>query len=136
MAPGSSSPASQTPMWPGRARSASRDACHTASGTITSPASGTCGRAPLAPRSSSSQLSAAGFRSLMSAINVVLERFQSNAANDVDEALGLRVAVRQIDVDQLLDHVRHFILRHRRTEHLAERGIVALIAADRNLIEL
>src|SRR5688500_2988002 len=116
MSAGSSMAASHTPVRPSRAPMVSRAACHTASGTMTSPVAGSDGSAPSAPSSSSCQLSAASFRSLMSAIDVFLERFHSDAANHVDEALGFAVAVFQIDVHELLDHVGDFVLRHRRTE--------------------
>ena len=72
----------------------------------------------------------------MSAIYVFLERLGADAAHDVDEALGFAVAPVEIDLDQLLDHVGDFLLRHRRAEHFAERSVVALRAADRDLVEL
>src|SRR5687768_5263332 len=139
MCPGSSVAASHTPMRPSRATSASRSARHTASGTITSP-SGSFRAMPSSPTSTASsnfQRSCASFRSLMSnAIYVFLERLDADATHDVDEALGVAVAPLEVELDQLLDDVRHFVLRNRRAEHLAERSTVPLRAADRDLVEL
>ena len=70
---------------------------------------------------------------MMSAIYTVLEGFDADAPHDVDKALFFALASIEIKFDQTLDHVRHLGLRNRRAEHLAERSIVALRAADRNL---
>src|SRR5438045_3467712 len=78
---------------------------HSASGTITSPDSGTSGSPPAGPRLSSSQLSATMRRSFISvAIHEFLEGFDADAVHHVDEALGVAVAAREVAIDQPLDH--------------------------------
>src|SRR5574340_1186958 len=100
-----------------------------------SPDSGTTGGAPpSACCSSNCQLSVAILRCFMiEAIHMLLERFDAYAPHDVDKTFLLAVAALEIDLDQLLDHVRHLGLRNRRPQHLAQRSIVALGAADRDL---
>src|SRR5947207_9746368 len=125
-----------------RARSSSRRCSHSASGTMTSPRAGTSGNSPLGPRSSRCQLSATMRRSLISvAIDGFLEGFCPDAMHDVDEALGLAVAAREIAFDQLFDHVRDFGARKRRADNLAEGRTAAgpdfpLVPADLDLVPL
>src|SRR5207248_9305172 len=62
-----------------------------------------------------------------------LERIDANAVNRVDEALVFMTVV-DVRIDQARDHVRHLLRGERRPDHLAERRVVALRSADRNLI--
>src|SRR5438552_1400877 len=125
-----------------RARSSSRRASHSASGTMTSPRAGTSGNSPFGPRSSRCQLSAAMRRSLISvAIYRFLEGFCPDAVDYVDEALGLAVAAREIALDQLFDDVRDLGAREGRSDGLAEGCAAAgpdftLVAADLDLVPL
>src|SRR5207302_3826521 len=122
-ASGPSLASSHTPSVPvpTRERSSSRRASQSASGTMTSPRTGTSGNSHLGPRSSRCQLSATMRRSLISvAIDGFLEGFCPDAMHDVDEALGLAVAAHEIALDQLFDHVRDFGARKRRADNLAE----------------
>src|SRR3970282_2179992 len=78
---------------------------------------------------------------MMTAINMLLEGFDSGAPHDVDEALFLAFALLEIDSDQLLDHVGNLLARAGRPDHLAQRRRRAgagepLVAADRNLVPL
>src|SRR5258708_12307408 len=80
------------------------------------------------------------------AINTFLERLDADALHDVDEALGLAVALLQIALDQALDHVGHLGARERRPDDLAERSLggagefpgagFSLIATDLDLVPL
>src|SRR6266849_3643211 len=125
-----------------RARSSSRRASQSASGTMTLPCAGTSGSSPFGPRSSRCQLSAAMRRSLISvAIYRFLEGFCPDAVHHVDEALGLAVAAREIALDQLFDDVRDLGAREGRTDDLAEGCAAAgpdftLVAADLDLVPL
>src|SRR5713226_4187088 len=142
MASGPSFASSHTPIFFGWARKSSRRPSQSASGTITSPDSGTSGSSPAGPRLSSSQLSATMRRSLISvAIHEFLEGLDADAVHHVDEALGVAVAAREVAIDQPLDHVGHFGTSERRADHLAERSghagtDLALVAADLDLIPL
>src|SRR6266700_3839558 len=78
------------------------------------------------------------------AINVFLERFDTDALHDVDEALGFAVAFFQIALDQALDHVGDIRARERGADDLAEGGPgragefpgagFALVSADLDLV--
>src|SRR5436190_20185138 len=60
------------------------------------------------------ELSATTLRPLIRVgIDLFLERLDADAAHDVDEALFLAVAALEIARDQLLDHLRHLVARHR-----------------------
>src|SRR5690242_10646439 len=88
-----------------------------------SPCVGASGNSPFGPRLSRRQLSAAMRRSLISvAINDFLERVDADTVHDVDEALGVAVAARNVAVDQLFDHVGDLGAREGRTDDLAEGG--------------
>src|SRR5436305_1196604 len=132
-AAGSSSGASQTPTSP-RAINAARRSIHNLSGTITGTPSG---RSPSDVASRTRfQRSSETRRCLMSCgIHAFLERFDPDSLHGVDEALVL-VPGRDVRVDQSLDDVGHLGGRERRADHLAERGIDALRAADRHLVPL
>src|SRR6266568_5010499 len=142
MASGPSFASSHTPIFFGWARKSSRRESHSASGTITSPDSGTSGSSPAGPRLSSSQLSATMRRSLISvAIHEFLEGFDADAVHHVDEALGVAVAAREVAIDQPLDHVGHLGAGEGRADHLAQRRAharadLALVAADLDLVPL
>src|SRR5574343_1119502 len=68
-------------------------------------------------------------------VNTVLERVDADAVEGVEETL-VGMAVLDVNLDDLVDHVGHFISGERGADHLAELGIVALAAAQRDLIEL
>src|SRR6266851_10099254 len=122
---GPSLASSHTPSGPvsTRERSSSRRASQSASGTMTSARAGTLGNSPLGPRSSRCQLSATMRRSLISvAIYGFLEGFDADAMHDVDEALGVAVAAREVALDQLFDHVGNLGARKGRSDDFAEGG--------------
>src|SRR5262249_26177620 len=130
---GSSSGLSHTATCP-RASSASRSAHQSASGTITGTSTG---RSPSAAASrSSAQRSSAIARSLMSrGIDAFLEWLDAEPPHGVDEPLVL-VAALDIDIDETLDHVGHLLRGEGRTDDLAERSLIALRAANRDLVPL
>src|SRR5574343_524763 len=68
-------------------------------------------------------------------VNTVLERVEADTVEGVDETL-LGRAVLDIDLDDLIDDVSHFAGREGRADHLTQLGIVALAAAQRDLVEL
>src|SRR5258705_6934160 len=130
---GSSSGASHTPMSP-RAKRAARRACHSASGTITGIPSGTS--ASVDASRNSVQRSSTIVRPLMSCrIDAILEGVEPDAPDRVDEPLVL-VPVLDVDVDELHDHLGHLGRRERWSDHLAERRVVTLRAAKRDLVPL
>ncbi|MNE20201.1 hypothetical protein D3C80_1133100 [compost metagenome] len=53
----------------------------------------------------------------------------------VDEALVFGTLF-NVDIDQLLDHIRHVVLGKGRTEDLAQAGVTAGAAAEGHLVEL
>src|SRR5688572_11999258 len=141
MAPGSSLLSSQTPRRPARLSSASRRSSHNASGTMRSPAGSSAGNLPSAAASSRCQGSATTFRSLIIAINTLLERFQADAPDHVDETLDLALAPLEVKPDELFDHVGNVLLRERRPDHLSDTrrrpgAREPLVAADRDLVPL
>src|SRR5689334_11543466 len=82
------------------------------------------------------QRSSAMTRCLMSCdIHTFLERFDTEAMHRVHEALVV-VAVVDVRVDEALDDVRHLVRGEGGADHLAERRVVALRAADRDLVPL
>src|SRR5688572_27759314 len=103
---GSSLPASHTPTRPRRSTRDSRTSCHVDAGTITS-AAGSGGPAPSAAASSNCQVSGTSCRFFMSAIHAFLERFDADAPYDIDETFRLRVAIRKIRFDELIDDTGH-----------------------------
>src|SRR5712691_7879453 len=143
-ASGPSLASTHTPSVPAsaRERSSSRRASHRGSGMMTSPRAGTSGNSPSGPRLSRCQLSATMRRSLISvAINGFLERFGADAVHDVDEALGVAVAPREIALDQLFDHVGDLGASERWADDLAEGCTPAgpdftLISPDFDLVPL
>src|SRR5437867_9238111 len=68
-------------------------------------------------------------------IDALLQRFDAEPADGIDEALVL-VAAFDVDVDQAADDVGHFVRRERWADDLAQRRVLALTAADRNLVPL
>src|SRR5712692_9195948 len=142
MASGPSFASSHTPIFLGWARKSSRRPSQSASGTITSPDSGTSGSSPAGPALKQQPISATKRRSLISvAIHEFLEGLDADAVHHVDEALGVAVAAREVAVDQPLDHVGHFGASERRADHLAQRRGHAgtdlpQVAADLDLVPL
>src|SRR5690349_23104367 len=126
---GSSAGASQTPTSV-RARSASRLACHTASGTMTGTPSGTP-----SPRTIMNASSTTLPRLISRGIHALLEGVDADAPNGIHEPLVL-VADVDVRLDQPRDDVRHVVGRERRADHLADRRVLALGAADRDLVPL
>src|SRR2546430_2123878 len=75
------------------------------------------------------------------AIDIFLERCDTDAVHHVDEALCVAVALREIAVDQPLDDVGHLGACERRTDDFAKRRLeprayLALVAADLDLVPL
>src|SRR5260221_312213 len=82
------------------------------------------------------------------AITTFLEGLDADALHDVDEALGVAVALLEVALDQALDHVGDVGARERRPDDLAEgcaerRGLarrplphLSLVAADLDLVPL
>src|SRR4029079_9409176 len=68
-------------------------------------------------------------------IDAFLERFGTDAPHRVDEALA-GVAMIDVSVDQPRDDVGHVLRSEGGADDLAERGVVALRAADRHLVPL
>src|SRR5690242_10127883 len=132
-AAGSSAGASHTPTSP-RAMSAARRSIHSASGTMTGTPSGRSART-VASRTTV-QRSSVTTRCLMSCdIDALLERLEADALHGVDESLVV-VAVRDVRIDEPLHDVRHLVRGKRGADDLAERGGVALRAADGDLVPL
>src|SRR6185437_9730611 len=133
---------SHRPSLPGRASRTARRSSHSASGTMTSPLSGSGGNVPCSSGLSRCQLSAAMRRSLMRlAIDVLFKRIDSDAVHDIDEALGVAVAMLEIAADQALDDLRHLCARERGAERAPQcrphpRTDLALISADLDLVPL
>src|SRR5690606_6579091 len=130
----SSSASSQTPRRPSRALRAWECSSHMARGTMTSPVLVNWSR--VASLGRSSQVSGTTWLSLMiSRIYALLERVHANALVGIDEAL-FRGAVLQIHVDQLLHYGGHLIGGKGGAEDLADGGVTAGLATQRDLIEL
>src|SRR3989442_3395492 len=75
------------------------------------------------------------------AIDPFLERLDPDAMHDVNEALGLAVAQREIALDQRLDDVRHLRARKRGTDYFAQGRLgtgtrFTLVTADFDLVPL
>src|SRR3989454_3728774 len=123
---GSSSGFSHTPISP-RARSASRSARHSASGTIAAAPSGTSA-GDAASRSSVHRSSTIALSLMSRGIDALLERFDAEPADGVDKAL-IFVAALHVDVDEAADDVGHFGRRERGADDLAQRCVLALTTA-------
>src|SRR5438093_7687385 len=152
---GRSSGASQTPI-AARLSSVARCACQTVSGTMILPA-GTSTASAVWPssRRSTLQSSETTSRPLMMSlcdssivvfpnqfarldrrgIDMFLERRDAEALRGVDEAFVF-VAFAHIHLQQAVDHFRHLQRRERRPDDLADRRVIALRAADRDLVPL
>eukprot|EP01022_Parablepharisma_sp_SALTPOND_P026560 TRINITY_DN643_c0_g3_i1.p1 TRINITY_DN643_c0_g3~~TRINITY_DN643_c0_g3_i1.p1 ORF type:complete len:1321 (+),score=447.37 TRINITY_DN643_c0_g3_i1:3726-7688(+) len=149
---GRSSLASQTPT-SARALRVAAWAFHTVSGTITRPAGTVTVSAdsPSARRSTlQSSLTTVLFL-MISGIGVFscdivgrtdrrcvyefLERVHTDAAHGIDEAFFF-IALLDVDLQQAVDHGGHLGGRERGADDLADRGFVALGAAQRDLVPL
>src|SRR5918999_1554371 len=71
----------------------------------------------------------------MSAINRLLERFFAGAGECGEEAFPL-VALREVCVDNGLDHIRHDLGGEAWADDLADRRVVLAGAAERDLVVL
>src|SRR5258708_7859189 len=71
---------------------------------------------------------------LTSRINPLLEGIDADAGDRVDEKLLRPVAQLEIGGGDILDHVGDLPVRHRRTQNLAELGVLVGAAADRHLV--
>src|SRR5262245_978769 len=69
------------------------------------------------------------------AIDAFLERLDADALHDVDESLGIAVALLEVALDELLDHVGHVGPGKRRAEDFSKRRR-RLVAADLDLVPL
>src|SRR4051812_15696348 len=86
-------------------------------------------RRSTSPPSGDGELSVTTRRCLINAaIDVFLEGGDAEAVHHVDEALGVAIAVREIAVDQPLDHVGHFGAGEGWADHFAERGARGTLA--------
>src|ERR1700733_11679122 len=121
--------AKRTPRRPDRASQASVSFRSSASGTITGSASVTSSP----KRRHSSARTSCRFR--MRRIGALLERLDAYPMDHVHESLAV-VPLGAIDLHDPLDGCRNFVLRHRRPDHLAERGKAVHRAAQRNLVPL
>src|ERR1041384_3408483 len=64
------------------------------------------------------------------------ERVEADAAQCVDEFLMLALAQREIDIDDPLDRIGNLVAVDAGAKPLAERGEVAGVAAERDLVIL
>src|SRR5947199_4004049 len=71
---------------------------------------------------------------LMSRINPLLEGIDADARDRVDEKLVRPGAQLEIGGGDILDHVGDLAVRHRRTQNLAELGVLVGAATDRHLV--
>src|SRR5436190_13946413 len=102
-------------------------------------------RRSTSPSSGDGALSVTTRRCLINAaIDVFLEGRDADAVHHLDEALGLAVAVREIALDQPLDHIGHLGARDGWADDFAERSArrrlarpgLSLIPADLDLVPL
>src|SRR5690606_19742262 len=130
-----SSPASShTPRPPSRALRAWACSRHRASGTIRSSLLLTLSR--VASAGSRCQVSSRIWPFLMiRCIDALLERVDSDTAEGVEEGFFFG-ALLDVDLDQLVDHVGHFLLGEGRAEDLRQAGLAAGAAAEGHLVEL
>ena len=93
------------------------------------------GLAVLDDRGHAHALSAAAFRRRLVAIDGDLEGIDAEAVEGFDETLVF-LALGDVEADEGLDDVRHFLRGERAADHLAELRLVALTAAERDLVPL
>src|SRR5579871_4991602 len=128
------------PSRPRQASNVPRWACQRLSGTrraASGSGSGSGPGPPSAPASSLCQLFSTIRPFLMSvAIDCLLESFRAEAAHGVDETLRFAVANVQVPADEPLDDIGNLGRGERAAEHFAERRVLALRAADLDLIPL
>src|SRR5512146_853921 len=120
----------RSPSLSPRARSVPSSSCQRAKDTVTSPLAGT--------GSSSArwcQSSTASAPSSARSIECFFEGRLADAAIGFRETLAL-LAQPHIDIDQGIDRGRHVVALDRRADDRADRGVVAGIAAQRDLIDL
>ncbi|RMU71751.1 hypothetical protein ALP24_05638 [Pseudomonas syringae pv. aptata] len=134
MSSASSSLSSHTPRPPSRALSACACSRHSASGTIRSSQFDRLSKVvSLGNRCQVSSMTSLFL--MIRCIDALLERVNANTLVGVDETLVFGPFF-NVDVDQLLDHVRHRLLRKGGAENLAQARVTAGAAAKRDLIEL
>src|SRR3569832_1969820 len=68
-------------------------------------------------------------------IDMLPERHHADPTHGVDETL-IFDAVAHIDLQDAFDHLRHLMRGERRSDDLADRAVLALGSANRNLIPL
>src|SRR5262249_39191748 len=71
---------------------------------------------------------------LTSRIDALLERIDADPRDGIDEKLVRPLAQLEIGGGDVLDHVGDLAVRHRRTQNLAELGVLVGAAADRHLV--
>src|SRR5262245_8965994 len=71
---------------------------------------------------------------LTSRIDALLARIDADARDGIDEKLVRPLAQLEIGGGDVLDHVGDLAVRHRRTQNLAELGVLVGAAADRHLV--
>ena len=67
---------------------------------------------------------------------MLLEWFDSYTPHHIDKPFDFAVAPREVQFDQLFHDIGHFILRHRRPQHFAQRSVIPLRSAYGYLVEL
>src|SRR4029077_5503260 len=100
-----------TPSLPARLNNASGSSRNRAAETSTAPSPGNS-----APSATWTKISVAIFPFLTSGINPLLEWFDAEPLNPIDEDLVGTFAQRKIGFDNILDHVGDFAIGHRRAD--------------------
>src|SRR6266568_1440241 len=73
---------------------------------------------------------------LTSRIDTLPERLDTDTLDRLEKDLVRPRAQLEIGFDNVLDHIRHLGVGHRRTDQRAEHGILVRLAADGHLKEL
>src|SRR5215471_13515787 len=74
--------------------------------------------------------------SLMSCMDALLERLDADALDRIDEDFAGSLAQLDVSGDDVLDHVHHFAIGHRRAEQRAKLRVLVGASGDRDLIVL
>src|SRR6185369_1152929 len=143
--PGSSSGLSHTPTGVPRFCSSARCAFQSASGTTMGPSgSGSMTSGSSKPTNchdsgwtcpSRMMRSGSTGKLLVLAVDARLEGGDADALDGVHEEL-VGMAQLEVGLDERGDHIRHLGRGEGRADHLSQRGVVALAAADRDLVPL
>src|SRR5580704_11722120 len=118
-----------SPVGASRRANASASAMKRAAGTITGTPSGSGASSATRTNRSSTMLPA-----LTSRMDALLERFDADALDGVDEDFTRARTQLHVGGDDVLDHVDDLAVAHRRAEQRAEFRVLVGAAADRHLI--